>query len=84
MPSSNEDKIAAVSAELLRGWGGGHLPGIHTDPIFMEYLFEGDPAVKAQLGALRLNAAAKIYRAAAEATESAAKIVGGAQTAAKR
>jgi len=33
---------------------------------------------------LRLNAAAKIYRAAAEAAESAAKIVGGAQTAAKR
>jgi hypothetical protein len=84
MAPSNEDKIAEVSTELLRGWGGGHLPGIHTDPIFMDYVLEENAAAKAQLGALRLNAAAKIYRAAAEAAESAAKIVGAAQTSAKR
>jgi len=79
MPPSKEEKIATVSAELLRGFGGGHLPGIHTDPIFMDYVLEENAAARAQLGALRLNAAAKIYRAAAEAAESAAKIVGGSE-----
>ena len=75
MASSSEDKIGAVSADLLRGWPGGRLPGIHTDPIFMEYVLESDPSTRAQLGALRLNAAAQVLRVIAEAADKAAKIV---------
>jgi hypothetical protein len=72
MPQSPEEKIAALAPELL--WGGRHC--MATDPIAMEYVFEGDPAARNQLAAVRLNAAAQVFRVIADATEKAAQILG--------
>jgi hypothetical protein len=72
MPVAPEEKISAVAPELI--WGGRHC--MATDPIAMEYVFEGDPALWAQLAAVRLTAAAQVFRAIAEATEKAAQLMG--------
>jgi hypothetical protein len=75
MAPPNEEKIGEVSAELLRRWPG-HLPGIITDRIDMEYVLESDPATRSQLAALRLTAAAQVYRVIADAQDKAAQIIG--------
>jgi hypothetical protein len=72
MPVSPEERISAVAPELV--WGGRHC--MATDPIAMEYVFEGDPALRGRLAAVRLAAAAQVFRAIAEATEKAAQIMG--------
>ena len=74
MPVSPEEKISALAPELI--WGGRHC--MATDPIAMEYVFEGDPAMRAQLAAIRLTAAAQVFRTIADATEKAAQIAGQA------
>ena len=65
-----EDRIAAKNPELL--WGRIRP---YTDPIWIEYALEGEVEVRAQLAAVRLQAAAQIYRVIAEATEKAAVLL---------
>ncbi|HKF00801.1 MAG TPA: hypothetical protein VKB49_00760 [Candidatus Sulfotelmatobacter sp.] len=51
-----------------------HCPA--TDPIGMEFLvFEGDPAIRAQLLATRLETVANVYRNISDGAAKAAKIV---------
>jgi hypothetical protein len=50
-----------------------HCPA--TDPIGMEFVFEGDPAIRAQLLAIRLETVANVYRNIADGAAKAAKIV---------
>jgi hypothetical protein len=68
-------------AELAPKWVLPHRPGIHTDPIWMEYALASiDPGLRNQLSAIRLQTVASVYRAIAEGAESAAKAVSAAQS----
>ena len=69
--TSPEERIAEVSPLWLR-----RLPGIHTDPIWMEYALETvDPVLKTQLMAVRLETVAAVYRTMAEGVAKAAQVV---------
>jgi len=57
--------------ELWR-WQGGCLA---TDPIDMEFLFDGDPEAEAEVTAVRLAAHAQAHRAIADAADKIAQIV---------
>ena len=70
MAPSNEEKIHLVTAELIRG-----VRCLATDPIHMEYLFEGDPETLAQVTAVRLGAEAQAHRVIADAADKIAEIV---------
>jgi hypothetical protein len=70
MAPSDEEKFELVKASLLRG-----VQCRATDPIYMEYLFEGDPETQAEVTAVRLNAEAQACRAVADAAEKIAQIV---------
>lgn len=73
MRENPEELIARVAP----GWGWLRPPGIHTDPIGMEYaIAEMDDATRAQLRVVRLQAHAKIHQAVAEAVLKAAEILG--------
>jgi hypothetical protein len=68
-------------AELSPKWVLPNRPGIHTDPIWMEYALEDiDPGLRNQLSAIRLQTVASVYRAIADGAESAAKAVSAAQS----
>jgi hypothetical protein len=68
-----EERIAEFAAAWV--W---HNPGIHTDPIGMEYVIEQvDPALSTQLIATRLQTVAAVYRAIADGAAKAAQIVAG-------
>lgn len=61
---------------IAPGWGWHRPPGIHTDPIGMEYAIgEMDPDVRSQLRVVRLQAHAKIHQTVAEAASKAAEIL---------
>ena len=63
-----EEKIAQIAPNL--GWR----PGPVTDPIWMEYTIEVDPAIRSQLAVARLEMVAAVYRSIADGAANAAKI----------
>ena len=71
MPVPPDEKIAALAPE----WVWGIRQCLATDPIGMEFTFEGDPAIRRQLAAVRLEAVATAYRAVADASAKAAAIL---------
>jgi len=59
-----------------------HQPGIHTDPIWMEFLAEEiDPESVRLLAAIRLETSAAVYGAIAEGAKQAAQVVRDSQAA---
>ncbi len=63
--------------EFLRA----HLPGIHTDPIWMEYALldsELEAGVKNRLLAAQFETVAAVHTALAQGASQAAKIMAGA------
>ena len=65
-----EERIAALSHQ----WGWGH-QCLATDPIGMEYQFEGDPEIRRELAAIRLNTHAEVFQKVADASAAAAKVL---------
>ncbi len=71
--STPEEKIAQFAPALV--WTGRHC--IATDPAVEYAIEQGDPALRSQLIAVRLETTAAAYRAMADGVEKAAQIVAG-------
>ena len=70
MSHTPEERIAAFSNQ----WGWGH-HCLATDPIGMEYQFEGDPEIRRELAAIRLNTHAEVFQKVADTSAAAAKVL---------
>jgi hypothetical protein len=70
MGQTPEERIAAIAPQLT--WGHHCLA---TDPIGMEYQFEGDPAIRRELAAIRLDAISTVFHKVADASSAAAKVM---------
>ena len=70
MAAPKPENIELLTSEIIRG-----VRCRATDPIDMEFLFEGDPELHAEVTALRLGAEAQAHRAVADAADKIAQIV---------